>query len=89
MLEIEGLWTRLSSTSLSIYFLLPFSTRHFDRALQLMQRATAMPAKRAAYYDKSEPVQNRLYKSLKVWCMYADLEESLGTFEVTPAFTIN
>ena len=71
------------------YFLLPFSTRHFDRALQLMQRATAMPAKRAAYYDKSEPVQNRLYKSLKVWCMYADLEESLGTFEVTPAFTIN
>ena len=47
-----------------------------------MQRATAMPAKRAAYYDKSEPVQNRLYKSLKVWCMYADLEESLGTFEV-------
>ena len=54
-----------------------------------MQRATAMPAKRAAYYDKSEPVQNRLYKSLKVWCMYADLEESLGTFEVTSAFTIN
>ena len=47
-----------------------------------MRRATAMPAKRAAYYDKSEPVQNRLYKSLKVWCMYADLEESLGTFEV-------
>ena len=54
-----------------------------------MQRATAMPAKRAAYYDKSEPVQNRLYKSLKVWCMYADLEESLGTFEVIPAFSIN
>ena len=68
---------------------LPLSTRHYDRALQLMQRATAMPAKRAAYYDKSEPVQNRLYKSLKVWCMYADLEESLGTFEVIPAFTIN
>ena len=67
-----------------------------------MQRATATPARRAAYYDKvsfylsylyltgdfflnfiqSEPVQNRLYKSLKVWSMYADLEESLGTFEV-------
>jgi len=59
-----------------------YSLRNYDRALQLMQRATAMPAKRAAYYDKSEPVQNRLYKSLKVWCMYADLEESLGTFEV-------
>ena len=31
---------------------------------------------------KSEPVQNRLYKSLKIWSMYADLEESLGTFDV-------
>ncbi len=47
-----------------------------------MQRATAMPAKRAAYHDKSEPVQNRLFRSLRVWSMYADLEESLGTFEV-------
>lgn len=58
---------------------------NYDRSLQLMQRATAVPAKRAAYYDKSEPVQNRLYKSLKVWSMYADLEESLGTFETAKA----
>ena len=42
-----------------------------------------MPAKRAAYHDKSEPVQNRLYRSLRVWSMYADLEESLGTFQVS------
>ena len=63
-----------------------------------MQRATAVPSKRAAYHDKvlklyslyifmckfqTEPVQNRLYKSLKVWSMYADLEESLGTFDVS------
>jgi len=41
-----------------------------------------MPGKRAAYHDKSEPVQNRLFRSLRVWSMYADLEESLGTFEV-------
>ena len=41
-----------------------------------------MPAKRAAYHDKTEPVQNRLFRSLRVWSMYADLEESLGTFEV-------
>ena len=58
------------------------SYRHYDKALQLMRRATAMPARRAAYHDKSEPVQNRLFRSLKVWSMYADLEESLGTFEV-------
>jgi pre-mRNA-splicing factor SYF1 len=58
---------------------------YYDRALQLMQRATAMPAKRAAYHDKSEPVQNRLFRSLKVWSMYADLEESLGSVESTKA----
>ncbi|UYV79144.1 hypothetical protein LAZ67_17001235 [Cordylochernes scorpioides] len=63
-----------------------------------MQRATAMPARKTAYYDQfhpppkkrlintrmfqSEPVQNRVYKSLKVWSLYADLEESFGTFKV-------
>lgn len=31
-----------------------------------MQRATAMPPRRAHYFDETEPVQNRLYKSLKV-----------------------
>ena len=33
--------------------------------------------------SQTEPVQNRLYMSLKVWSLYADLEESLGTFEVS------
>lgn len=41
-----------------------------------------MPARKAAYHDAGEAVQHRLYKNLKVWAMYADLEESLGTFEV-------
>lgn len=49
------------------------------------QKATALPAKRAEYFDSTEPVQNRLYKSLKVWSMLADLEESLGTFQVGDA----
>ncbi|XP_071948543.1 pre-mRNA-splicing factor SYF1-like [Antedon mediterranea] len=56
---------------------------NYKEALKLMQRATALPGRKAAYYDKSEPVQNRLYKSLKVWSMYADLEESFGTFKST------
>jgi pre-mRNA-splicing factor SYF1 len=47
------------------------------------QKATALPARRAEYFDSSEPVQNRVYKSLKVWSMLADLEESLGTFQVS------
>lgn len=33
-------------------------------------------------YSQSETVQRRLHKSLKLWSMYADLEESLGTFQV-------
>ena len=56
--------------------------RNYDKALGVLQRATAMPARKAAYHDASEAVQHRLYKNLKVWALYADLEESLGTFEV-------
>ncbi|XP_066295028.1 pre-mRNA-splicing factor SYF1-like [Branchiostoma lanceolatum] len=54
---------------------------NFDAALELMKRATAMPGRKAAYFDETETVQNRLYKSLKLWSMYADLEESFGTFK--------
>lgn len=52
-------------------------------ATDSLQKATALPARRAEYFDASEPVQNRVYKSLKVWSMLADLEESLGTFQVS------
>ncbi|KAJ9583376.1 hypothetical protein L9F63_022283, partial [Diploptera punctata] len=54
---------------------------NFDEALKLMQKATVMPPRKVAYHDESETVQMRLYKSLKVWSMYADLEESFGTFK--------
>uniref|UniRef100_UPI00358F5D27 pre-mRNA-splicing factor SYF1-like n=1 Tax=Myxine glutinosa TaxID=7769 RepID=UPI00358F5D27 len=57
----------------------------YDTALRLLPRATAMPARKANYFDPSETVQARLYKSLKVWSMLADLEESLGTFQSTKA----
>ncbi|GFQ99306.1 pre-mRNA-splicing factor SYF1 [Trichonephila clavata] len=53
----------------------------FESALKLMQRATAMPVHKGSYHDQSLPVQERLYKSLKVWLLYADLEEVLGTFK--------
>ncbi|XP_065715384.1 pre-mRNA-splicing factor SYF1 [Patagioenas fasciata] len=58
---------------------------NYQEALSILRRATALPARRAEYFDSSEPVQNRLYKSLKVWAMLADLEESLGTFQSTRA----
>ncbi|KAG8178719.1 hypothetical protein JTE90_023265 [Oedothorax gibbosus] len=52
-----------------------------ESALKLMQRATAVPVSKGSYHDQSLPVQERLYKSLKVWLLYADLEEGLGTFK--------
>lgn len=54
-----------------------------------IQKATAIPSKKAEYFDASEPVQNRVYKSLKVWSMLADLEESLGTFQVWSVFNFD
>lgn len=54
---------------------------NYDEALRLMSKATTLPARKVAYHDETETVQSRLYKSLKVWSMYADLEESFGTFK--------
>lgn len=56
--------------------------RNYAAALKLMQRATVPPSKKVDYHDDTETVQARLYKSLKVWSMYADLEESYGTYKV-------
>ncbi|XP_055384493.1 pre-mRNA-splicing factor syf1 homolog [Condylostylus longicornis] len=58
---------------------------NYEQALKLMQKATVMPKRKVAYHDDSETVQMRLYKSLKVWSMYADLEESFGTFKTCKA----
>ncbi|XP_038206702.1 pre-mRNA-splicing factor syf1 homolog [Zerene cesonia] len=54
---------------------------NYEEALKLMQRATVLPSRKVAYHDENETVQMRLYKSLKVWSMYADLEESFGTYK--------
>ena len=35
--------------------------------------------------ERKGPVQGRLYRSLKLWTFYCDLEESLGTPESTKA----
>lgn len=58
---------------------------NYEFALKLMQKATAMPKRKAAYHDDTETVQMRVYKSLKLWSMYADLEESFGTFKTCKA----
>jgi len=62
--------------------------KNYQRALHLMAGATT-PSKefgtQAAYRDGKIPVQGRVHKSLKLWALYADLEESLGTFETCKA----
>ncbi|VDN39352.1 unnamed protein product, partial [Gongylonema pulchrum] len=50
----------------------------------MMQRATAMPPRKTHYFDETEPVQNRVYKSLKSKLngqMLEDIEEAFGTLE--------
>lgn len=54
---------------------------NFQNALDLMYRSTLISKNKINYNDESETVQTRLHKSLKLWSMYADLEESFGTFK--------
>mmetsp|Transcript_2417 Transcript_2417/g.3520 ORF Transcript_2417/g.3520 Transcript_2417/m.3520 type:complete len:886 (+) Transcript_2417:38-2695(+) len=72
---------------------------NFKKALQLMQRATTEPQasverrryaggntnKTAQKLWLDAPVQERVFKSTKVWNMYLDLEESIGKIETTRA----
>ncbi|XP_078486633.1 pre-mRNA-splicing factor SYF1 [Ciona intestinalis] len=58
---------------------------NYDAAMNLMKRSTALPTKRAGFFDNTEPVQNRVYRSIKLWSMYADLEESFGTLKTCKA----
>merc|ERR1719412_393743 len=58
---------------------------NYEEALKLLRRATAPPPRRVSYHDSGETVQMRLHKSLKIWSLYADLEESFGTFKSTKA----
>ncbi|KAG2184774.1 hypothetical protein INT43_000687 [Umbelopsis isabellina] len=68
-------------------------TRHeeFDNALDVMGRATTTPRfthvnpQNVSYHDESLTPQQRVFKSLKLWSFYVDLEESVGTVESTKA----
>ncbi|VDM59565.1 unnamed protein product [Angiostrongylus costaricensis] len=52
-----------------------------DRAIAVLRRACAPPPRKTNYFDETETVQNRVHKSLRVWSMYADLEEGFGTVD--------
>jgi len=53
---------------------------NYDEAIRVMQRAAVVPKNpKINYHDHSLAAQTRLFKSLKLWSFYVDLEESLGT----------
>ncbi|KAJ7582595.1 hypothetical protein C8J56DRAFT_223714 [Mycena floridula] len=55
---------------------------NYDDAIRVMQRAVAIPKNtKVNYHDHSLSAQTRLFKSLKLWSFYVDLEESIGTVE--------
>ncbi|TKY89974.1 hypothetical protein EX895_001272 [Sporisorium graminicola] len=58
---------------------------NYDEAIRTMARSVAPPrnTKGIQYHDDSLPPQTRLFKSLKLWSFYVDLEESLGDVEST------
>ncbi|KAJ7445741.1 hypothetical protein B0H11DRAFT_2086655 [Mycena galericulata] len=59
---------------------------NYDDAIRVMQRAAAIPKSvKINYHDHSLSAQARLFKSLKLWSFYVDLEESIGTVETTKA----
>ena len=63
-----------------------FEVRHknFKEAINMLENAVALPSK-AQRSDLNLPLHKRLYRSTKLWSLYADLEESLGTLESAKA----
>ncbi|ODO00661.1 pre-mRNA-splicing factor SYF1 [Cryptococcus wingfieldii CBS 7118] len=65
---------------------LELRNENYEEAIKLMQRASTIPKNvKINYYDDNIPPQSRLFKSLKLWSYYVDLEESIGNVESTKA----
>ncbi|KAJ1652945.1 pre-mRNA-splicing factor syf1 [Dispira simplex] len=60
---------------------------HYDQALAILGRATRSPprAHQISFHNDSLPVRARVFKSLKLWSFYVDLQESIGTLDSTRA----
>ncbi|KAM9948615.1 hypothetical protein ACTFIT_009813 [Dictyostelium discoideum] len=57
--------------------------RNYEKAIEILKRGTVSPKKQNTIIEENEPVQKRLFKSIKIWTFYVDLEESFGTFHNT------
>lgn len=61
-----------------------FEIRHkaYSNALAILRQATTIPSRKSSSGNAEMPTsRQRLYRSTKLWAIYADIEESLGTFE--------
>jgi len=53
----------------------------YSAAVSILKRATSVPARRGQYFDETDNIQTRVSRSLKLWSLYADIEESIGTLK--------
>ncbi|KAI8898193.1 hypothetical protein BC833DRAFT_590864 [Globomyces pollinis-pini] len=66
---------------------LEISFGNYEKALEIIGRATAPLSANLdiRYNDETKSPQQRLFKSIKLWSFYVDLEESIGSIESTKA----
>lgn len=58
--------------------------KNYENARKLVQEATTVPAK--PFLVKNDaPTTTRIFKSIRLWSLYADIEESFGSFLTTKA----
>ena len=66
------------------YVEMELRNKNFSRARELIARATDPPYDwRSIDKYSNRPMQQKLFKSTKLWCLRADIEESLGSFQST------
>ncbi|KAF0988433.1 hypothetical protein HZS_8131 [Henneguya salminicola] len=58
---------------------------NYKEALRVVRRATSVPPRKihVDFHDEKDNVQARVHKSIKLWSLYVDLEESFGNFETS------
>lgn len=74
--ELATLWCEWAECELR--------AKKWEQAREVLKKATAVPAVKLKWTASSErqiPVQQRVYRSTKLWAFYADLEETFGTVQ--------
>eukprot|EP01091_Cochliopodium_minus_P008222 TRINITY_DN1820_c0_g1_i2.p1 TRINITY_DN1820_c0_g1~~TRINITY_DN1820_c0_g1_i2.p1 ORF type:complete len:668 (-),score=225.36 TRINITY_DN1820_c0_g1_i2:59-2062(-) len=86
----------------SQYVEMEIRNKNYTQALKIIKESTNPPP-RWRQLPKGAPITDKLYRSTKLWAIYADLTECFGTFEeakevyekmievkvITPAFLLN